>query len=51
MKKTYSTVKNIQRAVDDLRQWVIDEECPAWARSLVSHMADLIEDILINREV
>jgi len=45
------SIKDIQRAVDDLRQWVINEECPTWARSLVGHMADVIEDILSNREV
>jgi len=44
------SVIDIQRCISDLRAWEQDT-CPPWARSLILSMADLIEEILVNREL
>lgn len=43
------TVKDVQNAISILQAWAIND-CPNWAKSLILSIADIVEQILCNRD-
>lgn len=45
------SVKEVQNAIAVLCRWVNQDGCPVWAQEMVIKMLDVIEQVLVNREV
>jgi len=44
------SISDIQEVIQTLHNWVNSERCPRWANQIVLAMADLLDQILSQRE-